>query len=44
MTARTGPSGADPVGGPSGDYLVVPDGLAPEDTTQLTDNVYLVSD
>ncbi|MGK3950967.1 hypothetical protein ACLKM7_01445 [Microbacterium sp. I2] len=33
------------VGGPSGDYLLVPDGLpAPEDTTKLTDNVYLVRD
>jgi hypothetical protein len=32
------------VGGPSGDYVLVPDGLpAPENTTKLTENVYLVS-
>lgn len=33
------------VGGPSGDYLLMPDGLpAPEDATKLTENVYLVVD
>ncbi|NLP83800.1 hypothetical protein HF576_08075 [Microbacterium sp. CFH 90308] len=33
------------VGGPSGDYVLLPDGLpAPDDTTKLIDNVYLVGD
>jgi hypothetical protein len=33
------------VGGPSGDYVLMPDGLpAPEDTTKLMDNVYAVGD
>jgi hypothetical protein len=39
--AEGGPIG---VGGPAGDYVLIPDGApAPEDSSQLTDNVYVVT-